>query len=107
MKFTLDGLKKPIYLGSIGLLWLMYFLMFFGLFNINREYTRLFSIFIQIAICLFLIVRFNPFIKHELREFDGEIIFGSALLVLTNLGITEYILQFVRKETSIMLPNKN
>jgi len=101
MNITLDGIKKPIYLISIGILYLMYFLVFFGLFNINKEYTRLFSNFIQLGICLFLIIRFNPFRKHELREFDGDIIFGSAMFLLANLGITEYIIQIVRKNAHI------
>jgi len=101
MNITLDGIKKPIYLISIGILYLMYFLVFFGLFNINKEYTRLFSNFIQLGICLFLIVRFHPFRKHELRDFDGDIIFGSAMFLLANLGITEYIVQIVRKEANI------
>ena len=101
MNITLDGIKKPIYLISIGTLYLMYFLVFVGLFNINKEYTRLFSNFIQLGICLFLILRFNPFRKHELREFDGVIIFGSAMFLLANLGITEYIVQIVRKKTHI------
>jgi len=100
MKLTLDSIKKPIYLISIGILYLMYFLIFFGLFNINKEYTRLLSSFIQLGICLFLIIRFNPFRKHELREFDGVIIFGSAMFLLANLGITEYIVQFVRNKSS-------
>lgn len=101
MKLTLDSIKKPIYLISIGILYLMYFLIFFGLFNINKEYTRLLSNFIQLGICLFLIMRFNPFRKHELGEFDGVIIFGSAMFLLANLGITEYIIQIVRNKTHI------
>jgi hypothetical protein len=101
MNITLDGIKKPIYLISIGILYLMYFLVFFGLFNINPEYTRLFGNFIQLGICLFLIIRFHPFRKHELKEFDGEIIFGSAMFLLANLGITEYIIQIVRKNAHI------
>lgn len=101
MNITLDGIKKPIYLISIGSLYLMYFLVFFGLFNISPEYTRLFSNFIQFGICLFLILRFHPFRKHELKEFDGDIIFGSAMFLLANLGITEYIIQIVRKKTHI------
>lgn len=101
MKLTLDSIKKPFYLISITILYLMYFLVFFGLFNINPEYTRLFSNFIQLSICLFLIVRFHPFRKHELREFDGDIIFGSAMFLLANLGITEYIIQIIRKKTHI------
>ena len=101
MNISLDAIKKPIYLISIGILYLIYFLVFFGLFNINKEYTRLFSNFIQLGICLFLIIRFNPFRKHELKEFDGVIIFGSAMFLLANLGITEYIVQIVRKKAHI------
>ena len=38
-----------------------------------------------------VILRFHPFRKHELGDFDATIIFGSAVLLLTNAGLTNVI----------------
>ena len=87
----LDKIKKPVYLTIIGFIYLSYFLIFFGLFYINKKYIDIFSNLLLIFVCLFLILRFHPFRKHELREFDATIIFGSAVLLLTNAGLTNII----------------
>ena len=86
---TIDKLKKPIFIWSISLLHLFYFLIYFGILAISHEYVNYLNIFIQLFICVFLIIRFNPFRHHILREFDGQIIFASAAFLLTNLFATE------------------
>ena len=87
----LDKIKKPVYLTMIGFIYLSYFLVFFGLFYINKKYIDIFSNLLLTFVCLFLILRFHPFRKHELRDFDATIIFGSAVLLLTNAGLTNII----------------
>jgi len=87
----LDKIKKPVYLTIIGFIYLSYFLIFFGIFYMNKKYIDLFSNLLLTFVCLFLILRFHPFRKHELREFDATIIFGSAVLLLTNAGLTNII----------------
>ena len=52
--------------------------------------------YLEIFICLFLIVRFNPFIKAELRDFDQYLIFVSGFIILTNIGILEYFMNFLQ-----------
>jgi len=92
----LDTVKKPVYLTIIGFIYISYFLIFFGLFYINKKYIEIFSNLLLIFVCLFLIIRFHPFRKHELREFDSDIIFGSALLLLTNAGLTNWIVADIK-----------
>ena len=87
----LDKIKKPVYLTIIGFIYISYFLIFIGLFYINKKYIDIFSNLLLTFVCLFLILRFHPFRKHELRDFDATIIFGSAVLLLTNAGLTNII----------------
>lgn len=89
----MDTVKKQLYWGLILLLYILYGITFFHIIYVNPMWIRLLSTLIQTLICLFLLVRFNPFRKHELREFDGQIIFASALLLLTNLVSTEFSLR--------------
>ena len=94
---TFDNLKKPLFSGSIALLYLSYFLLYFGVFYVDKAYINLLSQGIHLFVCLFLLIRFHPFRKHELNDFDSRIIFSSALILVTNLGITEYLKQFIQK----------
>jgi hypothetical protein len=86
----LDIIKKPIYMVSMSTIYISYFLIYFGILSSNHEYIAFLDIFIQLFICFFLILRFNPFIhRHVLRDFDGQIIFACAIFLLTNLFATE------------------
>lgn len=92
----LDRVKKPVYLITVGSLYLLYFVALIGLFYIKPGYIHLISNIAHTFICLFLIIRFNPFRKHIfLHEFDDKIIFGSALILLFNLSITQYLLSHI------------
>ena len=87
---TFETYSWPIYFYSLLILHIIYVLIFFGLFNINKFFINYLNIFIQTFICIFLLVRFHPFRKHVLREHDSSIIFGTAIILLTNLGFVQY-----------------
>jgi hypothetical protein len=96
----LEKIKKPVYLLTVGSLYLLYFATLIGLFYVKPEYIQIVSNISHTFICLFLIIRFNPFRKHiVLHEFDDKIIFGSALILLFNLSITQYLVSFISKKT--------
>lgn len=95
----LDDVKKPVYLITVGSLYLLYIITFVGIFYVKPEYIQFMSNIAHTFICIFLIIRFHPFRKHVLHEFDDKIIFGSALILLLNLSITQYLLQYVEKKT--------
>jgi hypothetical protein len=84
----LDGLV-PYYIYGIIFFHVAYVLLFIGLFQFNKEYLSILDISIQTFICIFLIIRFNPFRKHILRPSDAQIIFGSATFLLLNLGFVK------------------
>ena len=77
------------YVYSIITLHILYVFALIGFLSFTSETLRVFNVLIQVFICLFLIFRFHPFRKHELREYDGKIIFGSAAFLLFNLGVIE------------------
>ena len=75
---------------SAILLHLIYIFTFIGLLSVNPLYIKDFDFIVQLVICLFLLFRFHPFRKHELRVYDSKIIFSSALFLLLNLGFVKY-----------------
>jgi hypothetical protein len=84
-----DGIKKPFYFAMIFIIYGSYLLIFLGIYYVNPAYIMDAFKYLEIFICLFLIVRFNPFIKAELHDFDQYLIFVSGFIILTNIGILE------------------
>lgn len=88
---VLEKIKKPIYLGSLVVLYLSYLLIFIGIYKVEPTFIHYLTVSIHVMICLFLIFTFNPFIENvKLMPYDKEIIFGSAILLLFNMiGMTK------------------
>ena len=83
-------IKFPLYFGSIALLYISYFILFFGIYKINIKYVSILRTFVSVFICTFLILRFNPFVIAKLLPYDANIIFGSAMLLLFNVVFAEF-----------------
>ena len=87
--------KYYIYLiNTTHLLNIGYLLLFMG-FNIilvKQSYLRTFNTIIQLLVCLFIMLRFNPRRNiNVLKDNDKSIIFGSAVFLFVNLGVIEYL----------------
>lgn len=96
----LDSIKVPIYSTTMSIIHITYVLAVFGIVVVNPIHINKLNIFAQLFVCIFLILRFHPFRSHELRKYDSQIIFGSAMLLLANLGITQYFLYNMKTTTS-------
>jgi hypothetical protein len=71
-----------------------YALLFFGIIYVNASYIHEFNLMFQIAICLFLLIRFHPFRKHTLLPYEDKIISYCAYFLLFNLGAVEIFQRF-------------
>lgn len=98
----LEKLKIPVYSFLIFFIYTSYFLAFFGIYNVKPELVNDFRYAITFFICMFLIIRFNPFQTHELRYFDDKLIFGSGLILLSNLGFELYLSKIEDKSRSFI-----
>ena len=77
---------------SLGISNIILILIFLGIIYINPSYVESAASFIRIGIAVLLLIRFNPFIKHELKKYDGELIFTAAIVLLVNEFINKYII---------------
>jgi hypothetical protein len=68
--------------------------------SVNESYVEIFSKVVRYFVCAFLILRFHPFRKHTLGKYDGQIIFISAMFLLTNEGMAEFLLSQLAKKMS-------
>lgn len=101
---TLDKIKIPIFKTGVYLLNISYVLALLGIMYVDPIQINKLNVAVQLFVCLFLIFRFHPFRSHELRKYDSQLIFGSALFLLANLGITQFVMSNIPWISSI-LPN--
>jgi hypothetical protein len=93
--------KKPFYIITIIIIYGSYLLFLLGIYYVNPSYiTNVFKYF-EIFLCLFFIIRFHPFRKAVLRDFDQTLIFMSGFIILTNVVIIEYIVNIVNKNKTV------
>jgi len=101
----MDNITKPIYYFIVYFIYLYYILLFIGVYYINPNYIHIASQSLELLVCIFLILRFNPLRQAKLGDFDQNLIFVSGLILLANLGITNFFVHFLEKETSLFAPS--
>ena len=84
------GLGKHFQEVSV-IFYLLYFGTLSGIIFFNADYLNAFKILMHSFICLFLLLRFHPFREHTVSKYDARIIFASAVILLLNTGIVEFI----------------
>lgn len=94
---VLEKTAAPIYITVISIIYFIYITTYIGLswFQDASEYIFKLDIFLQTLIAIYLILRFHPFRKHEIRSSDATIIFGSGIFLLTNVGLRTYITKVI------------
>lgn len=87
--------------------YLILFTSYFGLTLIAPQYLNLFETYVQVYICVSLLIRFNPFRKSKFNSLDRKIAFSSGLLLLSSTILNSYKIRlihfmethFINKET--------
>ena len=74
-----------------------YILAFLGIYYVEPTYTSHLSVAVRLLVCGFLMYRFHPFRTHELRDFDARLIFASAILIATDVGVGATIGSLLRR----------
>ena len=93
----LEKIKRPMYLWVAFLPYIVYVVSVFGFIYLNPAYVELIKSLTQIIIAVILIIRFNPMKeKHQLKEYDETIIFGTALILITNASLTNSFVSYLR-----------
>lgn len=83
MLYNIDN--KTLLFASIATLNILYYATFFGIFYINPDFLNIYGTAIQTFVALFLIYNFHPFAEHKITKFSINVIFASAMFLLTNV----------------------
>lgn len=97
----------PYYLHMMIGVHVLYVFAFFGIRAINETYLNGLHVFVQLFVCIFLMVKFHPYRKYSLKPNDPVIIFGSATFLLLSLGLGTIIKSTVNKIDNVIKPNIN
>jgi len=74
---------------------IIYFAIIFGVVTFDINYLNILNYFVHTIICLFLIIRFNPFRENNnLHPNDPKIIFSTSIFLLFNMFVIEFIKNF-------------
>jgi len=94
---VVETAKKPLYLVTMGFVYIGYIILFLGISYISPDYIRAVSNITYVMIGFVLMYKFNPFREATtVTENDSKLIFISALFILFNLGVTEFALSFFK-----------
>lgn len=92
---AIESNLKPTYMFLITVLYISYILLFLGISYIAPQYIRLISNSIHVLLAIILIIKFNPFrANNVIVPSDSAMIFGAAVFILINVGITEFAMSF-------------
>lgn len=97
---TVDGMKIPIIWLNI-FVWILYILVGLGVYFVNPHFLHGLVTIFHILICIFLLVKFNAFTKPKLDSSDTSIIFMSAILLLSNVVLSELGLNKMKIENVV------
>ena len=75
--------------------YVLFVVAFSGVYSIDPSYMSLLNSIIKYYVCIFLLIRFNPYTEDdrhysEERKFDRKIVFSAGIFLLLTTGITEY-----------------
>lgn len=92
---AVEAIKKPAFMATLAITYISYIFLFLGISYILPSYIRTISNGLHILIGLILLYKFNPFrTEYKLTEYDNNLIFGMALFLIINTGVTEITISF-------------
>jgi hypothetical protein len=94
------------------IIWILIILSFTKLYDSAPKYLTIVTGYVRFYVCLFLIIKFNPFYTFGLSgftELDRRIVYNSGLIILTtDTNLIEMIHSFIDKYSpSIYKMNAN
>jgi hypothetical protein len=85
--------------------YLLIFATAFGFSKYAPQYLSDMDYYVKIYICLFLIIRFNPFRTIKFTNLDRKIAFSAGLFILTTTVLAQYFIK-ISKTTKNYLESK-
>lgn len=84
----MKNFHQNIFYIALYLSYFLYIIAFFKIESYDPKYLELLDTIIKYYVIIFLLLRFNPFVKQKFNEFDRTIVFSSAIFLLTTTAFS-------------------
>jgi hypothetical protein len=98
---SFEAWHHKLFFYGLYLSYFLYAVIILGLSKNAPGYLTYVQNGLKLYVSIFLILRFNPFVRNTFTKFDQNIVFQSAVFLLTTTAITEYVIRRV-KQTSLV-----
>tara|TARA_Y100000591_G_C21833149_1_gene700874 strand:- start:428 stop:781 length:354 start_codon:yes stop_codon:yes gene_type:complete len=104
---SLSNIKENVFLYSINVSYILYFLVLIGVGNFAPYYLDLLKNFLKIFVGALLFIRYNPITYKEKRfsEFDRRLVFSSSIFLLLSTALLRSIETKISENASNILRN--
>ena len=86
-----QDLVKKLYYAILYAWYALYAIALLGIASIAPAYLETLNAVLKYFIIGFLLVRFNPWVSHEMTTFDRTIVFSAAFFLLASTAIVSLI----------------
>jgi len=110
----LSYIQNNLFIITLGISYLLVFMSALGLSSTAPVYLKTLDYYLRIYICLFLILRFNPFRKYfsiyknnpiVFNDLDRKIAFSAGLFILTTSVLNNYVNEIKQFVSHTFTPN--
>ena len=111
---NLFSIQNHLFTFTIIISYILIFFSALGLSSIAPTYLKILDYYLRIYICLFLILRFNPFRKYfsiyknsdeKFNDLDRKIAFSAGLFILTTSILNTYVDELKQFINNFFTPN--
>ena len=75
---------------------------YIGVWNLAPEYLEMLRMIVQIYISLFLVIRFNPYVKRaSFSELDRKVAYSAGIFIFMSTIIAKYVKYMVSTTTEL------
>jgi hypothetical protein len=88
---SLRGFQEKVFDFVTYLTYILLLASGLGLSQYAPAYVKDIDYYTRVYVCLFLIIRFNPFVKIKFDELDRKIAFAAGFFILTTTALNQYV----------------
>lgn len=76
--------------------YILYFFALLGIYNKAPEYLETLSMVLKTYVSLFLIIKFNPYTKHNFNEFDRKVAYAAGFFLFFTTTVSEIVSSYLK-----------
>lgn len=88
--------QERVFYIAVSLSYILYGLTLFGLYKKAPSYLSTLNMVLRIYVSLFLILRFNPYVKNTFTDFDRKITYTAGIFLLLTTTLTEIFMKYIK-----------